>query len=450
MKKLWEKNWKLDEAIEVFETKDDLVLDERLVPFDVYCSLAHVKMLNKIGIISEKELEIIKKGLLEVLELRKSGKFPLVEGDEDIHTKIENFITDKYGEAGKKIHTGRSRNDQVLTDIRLYTKSSLLDAWKETVSLTGEFYKFAKKYEFVPMPGYTHTQKAMPSSVGMWASAFVEALLDDLILIKSAYFLNDQSPLGSAAAYGVPINLDREYAADLMGFGSIQKNSLYAQNSRGKIESAVIAALSTVLLDINRFATDVLLFSSAEFGYFGVEEKLSSGSSIMPQKKNIDIAELLRSKSHVMLGYYVASASLPSNLISGYNRDLQDSKRPLFESLSTSIDTIKVASVLINNISPDKEEMLAGLTPEIFAAHSTFKLVAGGMAFRDAYNEVGKNPENYKINEDIEMLLKKSTHIGGTGNLGLDTYIAQINNEKKEFEEEHDRFSSAIKSLLNS
>ena len=316
MKKLWEKGWALDKSIESFETKDDMLLDNRLAEFDVYCSMAHADVLRKLGILSDKEHSALRKALLEVLSLVKSGRFSLKEGDEDIHTKIELFISRKYGEVGKKMHTGRSRNDQVLTDMRLYTKRRMLGIWDGVLDLSLSFLAYAKRYEFAPMPGYTHMQKAMPSSLGMWYSAFAEALLDDLEMLKSAYMLNDKSPLGSAASYGVPLPLDRAYAARLLGFGAVQQNSLYCQNSRGKAESAVISSLYPVLFDINRFASDVMLFTTSEFNYFSIDKRLCSGSSIMPQKTNVDIAELLRGKAHLLLGYYTESAGLSSNLSS--------------------------------------------------------------------------------------------------------------------------------------
>lgn len=446
MSKLWEKDWKLDEEVEKFETKGDVGLDQNLAKFDVYCSLAHVSMLNKIDIISNDELLQAKKGLLKVLSLIKTGKFTLEAGDEDIHTKIENFVTSYSGEVGKKMHTGRSRNDQVLTDMRLYAKSSLLKIWEETISLSKKFAEFAKEYEFVAMPGYTHMQKAMPSSVGMWSASFAEALLDDLSLIKTAYSLNDKSPLGSAASYGVPLNLDREYAAKLLGFKSVQKNSLYCQNSRGKIESETIAALNSILFDINKFASDVMLFTTSEFDYFGLDEKLCSGSSIMPQKKNADVAELLRSKVHIGLGHYAASLSLSSNLFSGYNRDLQDGKPLIMKEIEITLESLKITGILLSGLHPNAEKMKAAMAPEVFATHNAIIMVAKGKAFRDAYKAVGKKPKDY-MPKDIGTTLKNSKHLGGTGNLSLGSYLTQIEKEKSELGKEKNYFENAISEL---
>jgi argininosuccinate lyase len=448
MKKLWQKDWELEKAVEIFETKGDMKADQSLVDFDVYGTLAHVMMLKKIGILNETELQKVRKGLLEILALNKSGNFKLEEGDEDVHTKVENFITEKCGEVGKKIHTGRSRNDQVLTDLRLFTKSNLLQVWKEVISIAESFNSFAKKYEFVPMPGYTHMQKAMPSSVGMWAGAFTEGLLDDLEIIKAVYTMSNKSPLGSAAGYGVPLPLDREYTAKLLGFGTVQKNSLYTQNSRGKAESEIISGLIPVFLDINKFASDVMLFTTSEFDYFEVDKKLCSGSSIMPQKKNVDIGELLRSKVNLVLGYYVESVSLSSNLPSGYARDMQDGKRPLFQTMELAIDAIRAASVLLGSIHPNEDKMRKAMTSEIFATHNALRMTVEGMAFRDAYKIAEKAAQKW-MPENIEKVIKESVHTGGTGNLGLDGYAEQIKSEKKAFEKEYESFNGAIKSLIN-
>lgn len=447
MNKLWQKNWKLDSFIEAFETKDDILLDQKLVKFDVLSSIAHAKMLAKIGILSGQEFKAVKKGLLDVLNLEKAGKFTLKVGDEDVHSKIENFLIKKCGDVGKKIHTGRSRNDQVLTAIRLFTKEKLLSIWKELLALIGSFLSFAKKYEFLPMPGYTHMQKAMPSSVGMWAGSFVESLIDDLALLKTAYKLNNQSPLGSAAGYGVPLLLDREYTAKLLVFEKVQANSLYCQNSRGKIEAAILAALIAILLDLNKFASDILLFTTKEFNFFEMAKELCTGSSIMPQKKNVDVAELLRSKAHLVLGNYVQIVSLSSNLISGYNRDLQDTKKPLFESLEITKESLKIANILVNNLHPKKGVLGKSLTPEIFATHQALALVKQGVPFREAYKQTANKLSNFKF-KNSEQVLKQSTHLGGTGNLGIDGLFKTLKKEKGKLEAENGNYLSTIKNLI--
>ncbi len=447
MKKLWQKNWELDSFIESFETKDDLLLDQYLAIYDVYGSIAHVRMLTKIGILQKQEQSKLLSGFAEILYLIKINNFILEQGDEDIHTKIENFLIVKYGDVGKKVHTGRSRNDQVLTAMRLFSKEKLLYIWKNLLLLIESFLVFAKKYEFQVIPGYTHTQKAMPSSVGMWAGAFIEAFFDDLNVLKVSYSLNDKSPLGSAAGYGVPLPLDREYVSELLGFSKLQLNSLYCQNSRGKIEAIILSALNNILLDINKFATDVLLFTTSEFDYFKIAKKLCSGSSIMPQKNNVDIAELLRSKVHITAGNYIQILSLSSNLISGYNRDLQDSKKPFMVSLEVSQDSIKVAKILISNITPNKVKLKNALTPELFATHKAIDLVKNGMSFREAYQIVSSNSP--KVNSiTISNVLKQSEHIGGTGCLGLEIYSDLIKKEMNDYKYEHKKYKFTIKTLV--
>lgn len=394
MKKLWQKSeYMLDPIVEAFETKGDLLMDQKLIEYDVLASIAHVKMLSRlflVGIISKKELKKLLKGFEEILVLYKNNKFTLKIGDEDMHTKIENYIISKYGIVGKKIHTGRSRNDQVLTAIRLYSKNALKSIELELVNFQKSFESFSKKYGDIKMPGYTHMQKAMSSSVGLWADSFRESLEDDLILLNTAMKLNDQSPLGSAAGYGTTLALDRDYTAKLLSFGKVQTNPLYCQNSRGKIEAVIISSLVNILQTINKFAADVSLFTTSEFNFFIVSSEVTTGSSIMPQKKNVDLAELLRSKVHLVLGNYVQMVSLSSNLISGYNRDLQDSKKPLMESLEITLDSLKVAGILLNSLTPNQPVLEQALTPEIFAADKAFELVKKGMPFRKAYQKIGE------------------------------------------------------------
>ncbi len=449
MAKLWEKDWKLNEEVESFETKDDLEMDQKLAKFDIYGSIAQTKMLNKIGLLTKDETDKAIKGFSEILLLIEKDKFKLSSGDEDVHTKIENFITEKYGEVGKKIHTGRSRSDQVLTDIRLYTKSRIIDIWKELLKLSRSFYIFSEKYEFVPMPGYTHMQKAMLSSVGMWSSAFLEAFLEDVYSIKVAFEINDKSPLGSAASYGVPLYLDREYMAGILGFARIQKNSLNTHNSRIKIESGVISGLIPILMDINRFASDIMLFTTSEYGYFNIDKSLCSGSSIMPQKKNVDAAELLRSKIHLLIGYYIQSVSIPNNLSSGYSRDFQDGKKPLFMSLDLTLECIRITNIIINGIEPNIHNLNKAITPELFATYNAIKMTSKGESFRDAYRIIG-NSKKYNKPQNIKSVLNASTHLGGTGNLDIKSYFKNIVNEEKLLKIKSQKFEDAIEKLIYS
>jgi len=314
----------------------------------------------------------------------------LESGDEDVHTKIENYLTDNFGEVGKKIHTGKSRNDQILTDMKLFEKDNLLQIEKQIIELSKIFKNYFDKYKTIPMPGYTHMQKAMPTTVGMWAMSFAESLLDDLIIINNAIKLIDKSPLGSAAGYGVNLPLDKQYTAKLLGFSGVQNTSNYCQNSKGKMDLVVIGALHNVMLTINKFASDVLLFTTFEFGFFDVDKKLCTGSSIMPQKKNVDVAELLKAKTHKVLGNFVQVAGIVSNLISGYNRDFQETKKPIMESLEIVLSSLKATKLLINGLTPNAAKLKAAMTEELYATQKALDLVAKGISFRDAYKLIKK------------------------------------------------------------
>lgn len=400
MQKLWQKGKiKLEKEVEIFETKDDILLDSKLVPYDIEGSLAHAKMLNKLGILSKTEILKIQKGLSEILKLNKKGKFNLQLGEEDIHTKIENYLTSKHGEVGKKIHTARSRNDQVLTAIRLYEKDNLYKIKNELQGLILSFKEFSKKYGHFKMPGYTHMQKAMPSSIGLWTESFIESLEDDIKYVEFTISLIDQSPLGSGAGYGLPIKLDRKYTSKLLGFSKVQENPIYCQNSRGKFEGIILSSLVNVLFTINKFASDILLFNTSEFGFFQSSDKVTTGSSIMPQKKNLDLAELLRSKVHLIIGNYTKVVSLSSNLISGYNRDFQDTKKPLMESLEITTDSLKISQVLLSNLKPNKEKLEAAMTKELYATEKALKLTLKGVSFREAYRKVGFEIQSRKRGE---------------------------------------------------
>lgn len=389
MKKLWQKNTEtIDTQVESFETQGDLLVDQKLVPFDIRGSLAHAKMLEKIGMITKNELTQIEKGLEEIVALDTAGKFILEAGDEDIHTKIENFLTNKYGNVGKKIHTGRSRNDQVLTALRLYTKDNLQHIEKELVNVLTICTTFKKLYGDIPMPGYTHMQKAMPTNIGVWMQSFIDSFTDDRAGIVNAKTLIDQSPLGSAAGFGTTLDLQRPYTAKLLGFKKVQENPIYCQNSRGKFEAVVLASLISILQTINKLASDIMLFTTQEFHFFTMSEKITTGSSIMPQKKNVDLAELLRSKVHIVLGLYVQMVGISSNLISGYNRDLQDTKKPLMESLSLTLDSVKVTGILLQNMTPNKTVLQNAMSDDLFATQKVLELVKQGMPFREAYQKV--------------------------------------------------------------
>ncbi len=449
MGKLWQKdNQRLDTAIEQFETGDDLILDLNLVEEDILGSLAHAYMLHSINILTSDEWGKLHNGLLELLSLYKQGKFSLQFGDEDIHSKVENELTKKYGDVGKKLHTGRSRNDQVLVDLRLYTKNKLFLVWEKQLKLTKSLLDSAKKYATVPMPGYTHMQKAMPSSVGMWFGAYTESAVDNLQLLQTAFDLNNQSPLGSGAAYGVNLPLNRPLVAKLLGFAKVQNNSLYNQNSRGKIESIVLFSFLQIVLDISKLASDLLLFTTSEFNFFKISPKLFSGSSIMPQKKNLDIAELLRSKIHTINGYFSQVIQTVINLPSGYNRDLQDTKKPYMEAIELMLKILDVTTILVKNIIPNEKNLRNAMTSELYATNAAYRLVQKGVPFREAYRKIGQNLKTVEV-PDIDKYLRQSTNQGATGNLNLGSVSQNLEKSRQNLKKELKKYKNALEKLKN-
>ena len=422
MNKLWQQKNKLNyktKLVEQYCFQKGAYLDNELLPYDIYGSLAHVTMLAKIGIFNQNELKKVKKELIHTLNLWKNKKISITPEDEDVHTKIENILTNSLGELGKKIHTARSRNDQVLVDLRLYAKEQIFSIHVSINRLIDTFVNFAKKHEFVPMPGYTHMQKAMPSSLGMWAGSFAESLLDDLSLLKTAFILNDQSPLGTGAAYGVSLPIDRTLTTQLLSFNKIQNNSLYSQVSRPKIQLVVIQALSQIILTLSRFAQDLLLFTTSEFNFITVDSDLCTGSSIMPQKKNLDVMEYLRAKSHVMNGYVYIVASISSSLPSGYNADFAETKGPFMESFTMTMQSLEIVDLVVKSMKPNVDVLKKACTPELYATHQAYQLVKKGISFREAYEKVKKSLSHLDKYDPVQVL-KETNHIGGPGNLGLD------------------------------
>lgn len=390
MAKLWKKDYNINKEIEKFTVGNDYLLDKKLVYYDCIASIAHAKMLKKIGVLNETELKKLIKGLNEIIELDKKGKFDIKLEDEDCHTSIENYLTKKYGEAGKKIHTARSRNDQVLVALRLYEKHEISNVLNLIDNLILSVNKKIKSSGNIKLPGYTHMQKAMPTTIKMWFSAYIEALKDDLEVIDEAYEVIDQSPLGSAAGFGIPVfKIDRKMTAKLLNFNQVQE-TMYCQNSRGKFESLVVNALVQIMMDLNKIATDLITFSMKEFGYFEIPKKFCTGSSIMPQKKNPDALELIRAKYSIIIGYDTQLKNLYSNLISGYHRDAQLTKEPLMKSINLVKDCLKIICLVFDGVKVNKKNCEKALTKELFATEEAYKLVKKGMPFRDAYKKVGK------------------------------------------------------------
>jgi len=388
--KLWEKGYKLNKQIEKFTVGDDYILDKKLVKYDCIASIAHAKMLGKIGILEKEEVSKLVKELNNIIKLDKKGKFKILKEDEDCHTAIENHLTKKLGILGKKIHTARSRNDQVLTALRVYYKDELNECKKSCNDFINALEKFSKKYGKIKLPGYTHTRKAMPSSVGLWANSFIDSMMDNLKLIDLTLELIDQSPLGTGAGYGVPLDIDRKYTAKLLGFAKVQENPIYAQNSRGKFEATMLHALTQVMFDLNKIASDLIIFSMPEFGYFELPKEFTTGSSIMPQKKNPDVLELLRAKYHFVVSYEFQVKSIAANLISGYNRDLQLTKEPTMKGLVMAKESISIMELIFENLKVNEKRCRDSLTEEVYATEKAHELVKKGVPFREAYREISK------------------------------------------------------------
>lgn len=424
-KKIWFKKnaVSLNKIVEEYNSGEDIIYDQEMIPDDVWCSRCYARLLERHKLINKKELKQLEKGLDEILDLYKKGKFVLRLEDEDSHTKIEDYLIDKLGDTGKKIHTGRSRNDQVLVMMRWFLKRKAIAINKKALDLALQCVKFAKKYEMVAMPGYTHMQKAMPTTVGTWMGAFAESLMDDVKLLNIITDeIVDQNPLGSGAGYGSPFDFDRDWLSKEIGFSKTQNNVIYCHNSRGKIEGLVLEACCQIMLTLNRLACDLLFFTTQEFHFFDIDDSIATGSSIMPQKKNLDVAELIRGRTPTVLSCRNEMSMNIINKISGYHRDGQEIKRPLFLGLKYTEMSIDAMSATISNVKPNKKVLITSMLecPGLFAAHKAFAKVKEGMTFRDAYREVGSNINKIDVTEkDINKWLKMSTHQGGTGNLRL-------------------------------
>ena len=372
---------KVDEAVESYTVGVDYLLDRRLVEADCFGSCAHAAGLAKIGVLSAGDGESLREGLREIVELSRGGEFGIKREQEDCHTAIEAHLTATLGEVGKRIHAGRSRNDQVVTALRLFGKWEMLRLARSVEKLARVALVFARKHRDVPMVGRTHMQRAMPSSVGLWMGALAEMLADDLAQLWAVYELNDQCPLGSAASYGVPLALDREYVSGLLGFSRVQNNVIYVANSRGKVEGAVLGACTQVMVDLSRYAQDLMLFTMPEFGYFSLPEEMCTGSSIMPQKRNPCAMELVRARTASVIAEQVRLMSILKGLPTGYNRDGQETKEPFMNGLDVTLASVGIMGRTIEKLEVNEEKLLAGFKPEVFATDYALELVAGGKPF---------------------------------------------------------------------
>jgi argininosuccinate lyase len=357
-------------------------------------------MLQEIGILDAVEAEQLIAALNDLVNLHSAGQFQIQPNQEDGHSAIEEFLTGRLGDTGKKVHTGRSRNDQVLTAVRLFEKSAIEQLMELAAKLAESLSRFGSTNAGIPLPGYTHTRKAMPFTVRDWAMSFHDSLKDDVKLLQGTYELIDQNPLGTGAGYGVPLPLNRQTTTDLMGFSRILENPMYAQNSRGKFESRILNDCLMILYDLNKWASDLIFFTIPDLGYFNLDPSMVTGSSIMPHKKNPDVLELIRASYHLVAGYEYQLKMIPGNLISGYHRDLQYTKEPLMRGLKTCRDVLEASQVVLNGLSVNQENLNKSMTPELLSVQKVMELVNSGMPFRDAYREISRIYKPDKSAED--------------------------------------------------
>ena len=429
--KLWDKGYDTDSFVEEFTVGRDRELDLFLSEADVLGNMAHMKMLNSIGLLSDDDAKALEAGLKKIYADVLSGKFEIEEGVEDVHSQVEFLLTQMCGEAGKKIHTGRSRNDQVMVDIKLFSRSALIALQDSVEQLFNTLMAKAEEYKEVLMPGYTHMQVAMPSSVGMWLSAYAESLADDLMMLKAAYSLVNLNPLGSGAGYGSSVPLNRKMTTELLGFDDLAYNSIYAQMQRGKTERTVLTAIASIAATIGRLAQDVCLYSCANFGFVKLPDAFTTGSSIMPHKKNPDIFELSRAKCNRLQALPMEVTLISTNLPSGYFRDMQLTKEIYVPAFKEINDIVRMVSEGVKQMWINPDILSNDIYKYLFTVEDVNDAVAKGVPFRDAYREVGLKVHRGEYEHDGREL--HHTHEGSIGNLCLDQIKARFERNKFDY-----------------
>jgi argininosuccinate lyase len=421
--KLWDKGFSNDRKIDLFTVGNDRELDLVLAKYDVIGSLAHARMLHKIGLLSGEEMDQVAKALEGILESIRQGRVVIEDAFEDVHSKVEYLLTEKLGDTGKKIHTARSRNDQVLVDMHLYLRDELKEILSLVTSLFELLLSQAEKYQQVLLPGYTHFQIAMPSSFGLWFSAYAESLIDDVYMLKAAWKVVDQNPLGSAAGYGSSFPIDREETTRLLGFSALKYNSVAAQMSRGKAEKTVAFALSGLAGTLSKFAYDICLYMNQNFGFVTLPDELTTGSSIMPHKKNPDVFELVRGKCNKIQALPYELTLITNNLPSGYHRDLQLLKEGLIPAIQHTKACLEIVTSSLPKLVVKVDILDDKLYDYLFSVEAVNELVQKGIPFREAYKQIGEKIASgeYKPNKAI-----KHTHTGSIGNLALDAIRSKM------------------------
>ena len=416
MSTLWSKGTQATDLVEDFTVGNDRILDMRLAKYDVQGSMAHIKMLESIGLLTSEELEILTAGLQQIMSEIEAGTFILEDDVEDIHSQVELLLTRRLGDIGKKIHSGRSRNDQVLVDVKLFLKDETLKLREEVLALFQTLQSLSEKHKDTLLPGYTHGQVAMPSSFGLWFGAYAEAFADDMYMLRGAYNVTNQNPLGSAAGYGSSVPLDRQMTTDLLDFGDLDYNVVAAQLSRGKSERAVASAMGAIALTLNKFAADCCMYMSPNYGFIKFPDELTTGSSIMPHKKNPDVWEIMRGKCNMIMAKENEISLLCSNMPHGYHREFQLLKDILFPALELMHKCLMMADYMLQHIIVKEGILDAPIYDYLFTVEEVNRRTLEGMPFRDAYKSVG-----------IEVNEGKFRYQGATGKTNGQLTPADLN-----------------------
>ncbi len=443
MNKLWEKNYEINKEIERFTVGRDREMDLYLAKYDVLGSMAHITMLESIGLLKSDELSLLLKELKNIYTICEKGEFVIEDGVEDVHSQVELMLTRKLGDMGKKIHSGRSRNDQVLVDLKLRCRHDIKDVVDNVKGLFDELIGKSEQYKNVLMPGYTHLQVAMPSSFGLWFGAYAESFADDMLFMQAAYRMTNRNPLGSAAGYGSSFPLDRDMTTRLLGFDSMDYNVVYAQMGRGKMERNVAFALASVAGTLAKMAFDACMFNSQNFSFVKLPKECTTGSSIMPHKKNPDVFELIRAKCNKIQALPQQITLIMNNLPCGYFRDLQIIKEVFLPAFGELNDCLQMAAYIINKIEVNEHILDNPIYDPIFSVEEVNRLAASGMPFRDAYKKVGLEIEAGEFKPDKNI---RHTHAGSIGNLCNDRIKLLMENVIEGFG--FDRMIEAERNLL--
>lgn len=443
--KIWQKATDSKKEVEQFTIGRDPEFDILLAPFDVLGSMAHAHMLAKIGLLTHEDNLTLQKGLKEIYYEIEKGQFQIAPGVEDVHSQVEFLLTERYGEVGKKLHSGRSRNDQVLVDLKLYYRAAIREIIEETQTIFDLLVALAEKHKNDLMPGYTHTQLAMPSSFGLWFGSFAEGLTEDLGMLKVAFDLSNKNPLGSAAGYGSSFPLDRTMTAELLGFADLHHNVINAQNSRGKTERTIAFALAGIAGTLNKLATDVCLFMNQHFAFLTFPDNLTTGSSIMPHKKNPDVFELIRAKTNQIQAVPTSVSFLLTNMSTGYHRDMQLLKEEIFPAFETLKSCLSMSTFMLKEIKVKQNILQDSFYKHLFSVEVVNDLVLQGMPFRDAYKKVGLDIEADKFAPDQSQV--NHTHEGSIGNLCLAEIQEKMKSQLQSFS--FDKIDDAFQKLLS-